>query len=188
MKEKLILKANTKKPNFKNVELDDIEKIVSIEVNCHISPWTKKNFLDSINAGYTFQVLKDDHLIIGYFIASFAADECELLNITVKKNFQRQGFGTAIINHLIKNCLKRKTLNLFLEVRKSNKNAILLYEKEGFNEVGIRPNYYKALKGKVLPIAVRLEGTILLCLFLHYKMTVKFYVMNLNILLSVLYF
>lgn len=147
-KEKLILKANTKKPNFKNVELDDIEKIVSIEVNCHISPWTKKNFLDSINAGYTFQVLKDDHLIIGYYIASFAADECELLNITVKKNFQRQGFGTAIINHLIKNCLKRKTLNLFLEVRKSNKNAILLYEKEGFNEVGIRPNYYKALKGK----------------------------------------
>jgi ribosomal-protein-alanine N-acetyltransferase len=43
--------------------------------------------------------------------------------------------------------LVRKVSNLFLEVRRSNKNAILLYEKKGFNEVGIRPNYYKTTNG-----------------------------------------
>ncbi len=51
------------------------------------------------------------------------------------------------MSHLIKNCIERKTSNLFLEVRRSNKNAILLYEKRGLNEVGIRPNYYKASDG-----------------------------------------
>ena len=148
VKEKLILKSKKEKFSFKNVELSDIEKIVLIEADCHISPWSKKNFLDSIGAGNLFQVLKEDESIIGYYIASFAADECELLNITVNKHFHKQGFGKIIISHLVKNCLERKVSNLFLEVRRSNKNAILLYEKKGFNEVGIRPNYYKALKGK----------------------------------------
>ena len=147
VKEKLILRPKKEKSSFKNVELSDIEKIVLIEADCHISPWSKTNFLDSISAGNLFQVLKEDELIIGYYIASFAADECELLNITVNKHFHRQGFGKIIISHLVKNCLVRKVSNLFLEVRRSNKNAILLYEKKGFNEVGIRPNYYKTTNG-----------------------------------------
>ena len=109
--------------------------------------WSKTNFLDSISAGNLFQVLKNDELITGYYIASFASDECELLNITVSKHLHRQGFGKTMISHLIKKCIERKTSNLFLEVRRSNKNAILLYEKKGFNEVGIRPNYYKTSDG-----------------------------------------
>jgi ribosomal-protein-alanine N-acetyltransferase len=96
----------------------------------------------------TFQVLKNDELIIGYYVASFAADECELLNITIKRDSQGKGFGKIALDHLINYCLKRETLNLFLEVRSSNKNAILLYENKGFNEVGIRPNYYKTSNGK----------------------------------------
>lgn len=148
MKEKLILKIKKQKPSFKNVELGDIEKIASIEASCHISPWTKKNFLDSMSSENTFQVLKNDELIIGYYVASFAADECELLNITIKRDSQGKGFGKIALDHLINYCLKRETLNLFLEVRSSNKNAILLYENKGFNEVGIRPNYYKTSNGK----------------------------------------
>ena len=114
VKEKLILRPKKEKSSFKNVESSDIEKIVLIEEDCHISPWSKTNFLDSIGAGNLFQVLKDDELIIGYYIASFAADECELLNITVKKHFHRQGFGKIIISHLVKNCYGRKVSNLFL--------------------------------------------------------------------------
>jgi len=114
VKEKLILKIKKQKPSFKNVELGDIEKIASIEANCHISPWTKKNFLDSMSSENTFQVLKNDELIIGYYVASFAADECELLNITIKRDSQGKGFGKIALDHLINYCLKRETLNLFL--------------------------------------------------------------------------
>ena len=140
MKEKLIPKTKKQKTNFKNVELSDIEKIVSIEADCHISPWSKRNFLDSISAGNLFQVLKDDELIIGYYIASFAADECELLNITVKKHFHRQGFGKIIISHLVKNCLVRKVSNFetFCRVEEQTGNSyktllILLFELKKFS-------------------------------------------------------
>ncbi len=39
-------------------------------------------------------------------------------------------------------------LNMFLEVRVSNKVAISLYEKKGFNEMAIRPRYYPAENGR----------------------------------------
>ena len=37
---------------------------------------------------------------------------------------------------------------IFLEVRESNDAAINLYNKFGFNELGIRANYYKRDKGR----------------------------------------
>ena len=37
---------------------------------------------------------------------------------------------------------------VFLEVRPSNPHAIALYHDEGFNEIGRRPNYYTAKKGR----------------------------------------
>ena len=49
---------------------------------------------------------------------------------------------------LIADARERKSALFFLEVRISNEVATQLYLAEGFNEVGIRPNYYPAEKGR----------------------------------------
>ena len=127
--------------NFaKKKDLDDITKI---ESNCHLSPWTRKNFIDSFEAKNLFRVLRNENDIIGYYIALFASDECQLLNITVKSELQKKGFGQLMLKNLFIDCRKADISNIFLEVRKSNLLAIRLYEKNGFNEIGIRNNYYK---------------------------------------------
>ena len=127
--------------NFaKKNDLDDVTKI---ESNCHLSPWTKKNFIDSYEAKNLFKVLRNENDIIGYYVALFATDECQLLNITVKLELQKKGFGHLMLKNLFADCRKAHILNIFLEVRKSNLLAIRLYEKNGFNEIGIRNNYYK---------------------------------------------
>jgi len=127
--------------NFaKKKDLDDITKI---ESNCHLSPWTRKNFIDSFEAKNLFRVLRNENDIIGYYIALFASDECQLLNITVKSGLQKKGFGQLLLKSLFADCRKAHISNIFLEVRKSNSLAIRLYEKNGFNEIGIRNNYYK---------------------------------------------
>ena len=46
---------------------------------------------------------------------------------------------------------------LFLEVRPSNPHAIALYESEGFNEIGKRPNYYPAAKGREDGLVMAIE-------------------------------
>jgi ribosomal-protein-alanine N-acetyltransferase len=122
---------------------DDLDEIVKIESKCHLSPWSRKNFIDSYGAKNLFKVLKSENDIIGYYIALFAVDECQLLNITVTSESQQKGFGQLMLKNLFSDCRKAKITNIFLEVRKSNLSAIKLYEKNGFNEIGIRNNYYR---------------------------------------------
>ena len=127
---------------------EDLDEIVKIENESHLTPWTKKNFIDSNNANNLFKVLKNENDIIGYYIALFVEDECQLLNITVRLGLQKKGFGQLMIKNLFTDCRKRNAINIFLEVRKSNNAAIRLYEKNGFNEIGVRNNYYKNKEGK----------------------------------------
>ena len=86
--------------------------------------------------------------IIGYCISLFAVDECQLLNITVKSDFQKKGFGELMLKNIFNECKKENIINIFLEVRRSNSSAIRLYEKNGFNEIGVRNNYYQLRDGQ----------------------------------------
>jgi ribosomal-protein-alanine N-acetyltransferase len=79
---------------------EDLGAVVKIENRCHLTPWTNKNFIDSYDAKNLFKVLKNETDIIGYYIALFASDECELLNITVKSDLQRNGFGELMLKDL----------------------------------------------------------------------------------------
>tara|TARA_B100000787_G_C16126715_1_gene265350 strand:+ start:68 stop:517 length:450 start_codon:yes stop_codon:yes gene_type:complete len=127
---------------------EDLDGVVKIENRCHLTPWTNKNFIDSYDTKNVFKVLKNETDIIGYYIALFASDECELLNITVKSGLQKKGFGQLLLEDLLNECRKKNIVNIFLEVRKSNSLAIRLYENNGFNEVGVRNNYYQNRDGK----------------------------------------
>ena len=127
---------------------EDLAEVVKIENRCHLTPWTNKNFIDSYGAKNLFKVLKNENDIIGYYIALFASDECELLNITIMSELQKKGFGELMLKDLFSECRKANIVNIFLEVRKSNLLAIRLYKKSGFNEIGIRNNYYQNKAGK----------------------------------------
>ena len=131
-----------------DVELSDLNEVVVIENNSHFSPWSKKSFEWSIRAKNTFKVFLEEKKIIGYYIALIAQDQCELLNITVTKSYQSLGLGNFMLEHLIFFCKANKVANIFLEVRVSNIAAIRLYDKNGFNELGVRDNYYRTLHGK----------------------------------------
>ena len=134
------------KINFYDKE--DLDEIVNIENKSHLTPWTKKNFTDADNANNLFKVLKSESNIVGYYIALFAAEECQLLNITVRLELKKKGFGQLMLKNLVEECRKKNIINIFLEVRASNSSAIRLYEKNGFNEIGIRKNYYKVPDGQ----------------------------------------
>ena len=126
---------------------EDLAEVVKIENRCHLTPWTNKNFIDSYDAKNLFKVLKNENDIIGYYIALFALDECELLNITITSELQKKGFGELMLKDLFSECREVNIVNIFLEVRKSNLLAIRLYKKNGFNEIGIRNNYYQNKDG-----------------------------------------
>jgi ribosomal-protein-alanine acetyltransferase len=66
-------------------------------------------------------------------------DEVEILNLAVVPEARRGGVATA----LLRETFARHSGGFFLEVRQSNLGARQLYKKLGFQEVGLRHNYYK---------------------------------------------
>ena len=130
------------------VKKEELDEIIKIENECHITPWKIQSLRESINSDNLFIAFRDGNVIIGYYIALMLANECELLNLAVKVDYQSKGIGQEILKHLLRYCKRNEVTNIFLEVRASNKIAISLYEKNGFNELGLRKNYYKKKVGR----------------------------------------
>ena len=127
----------------KEAQLTFLSEVIALENNAQLSPWSLKNFEDALTAQNLFKVFFIENKLVGYYVALLAADECQLLNIAIHSDFQNNGYGHYLIAHLKKICVDANIASIFLEVRASNKKAIRLYEKNGFNELGIRNNYYK---------------------------------------------
>jgi len=71
-----------------------------------------------------------------------AEDTADILNIGIDPDFKRQGYGKALLNHLIKELRKRYIVEILLEVRAGNQSAIQFYKSQGFEEISVRKNYY----------------------------------------------
>ena len=79
---------------------------------------------------------------LGFMIYWMVLNEMHLLNLAVHPDYRRTGIATMLVTHLIDIAQKEKILDIFLEVRVSNKKAQLLYRKFGFKPIGIRQKYY----------------------------------------------
>ena len=84
----------------------------------------------------------------GIIIAQSLVDEAELLFIFVRKVSRRTGLGAFLLNNALKHLASTGTIDVFLEVARSNRAAALLYEKNFFIPVGTRTKYYKQGKAR----------------------------------------
>jgi [ribosomal protein S18]-alanine N-acetyltransferase len=126
----------------------DIESVVSIENRLYDFPWTRGNFLDSIDSGYECRVVEDGSMAIaGYAVCMWITDEVHLLNLSVSVDRQGRGFGRAILRWLCDCVQLARGSGMLLEVRPSNRVALSLYESEGFVRIGVRKRYYPAPQG-----------------------------------------
>ena len=130
-----------------------------IEPTIYSHPWTRGNFSDSLNNGYSAWVLESSVLessvleskdvvnsgeIIGYALIMLVLDEAHLLNLSIIKTHQKQGLGRYLLEQMLQIAKNHRAANVFLEVRPSNISAIALYEKLGFCEMATRRGYYPA--------------------------------------------
>ena len=81
--------------------------------------------------------------IVGFSVAHKIDDEWELENIVVSAASRRNGVATRLLAALIEHARSAESRRIFLEVRESNHGARVLYRKAGFDEAGLRKNYYK---------------------------------------------
>lgn len=130
------------------MERNDLPAVMKNERRGYTHPWTEGIFRDCIESGYECWVLTFGDRTIGHAVSTIAAGESHILNVCVHPECQGNGFGRMLVEHLLSRAHHHEAGKVFLEVRPSNQVAQRLYEKLGFNEVGVRRNYYPAFVGR----------------------------------------
>ena len=135
-------------PRLTPMREGDLDEVMAIESAIYSHPWTRGNFVDSINAGYECRCLRLGEELLGYFVLMVAADEAHLLNLSIGARHQRRGHGTALLRDAADLARRLGARNVFLEVRPSNRGAQALYTRFGFRRIGLRRGYYPAHAGR----------------------------------------
>lgn len=140
--------------SFLPMTVADVDSVLAIESVSHIHPWTKGNFSDSLAAGHwaycvrpqLSDAVKGSYLhpevLWAYCILFPAVDELHLLNITVSPKLRRLGIGVKMMNAIEGVAAQQKIPRIILEVRPSNESALKLYQILGYEQIGLRKNYY----------------------------------------------
>ena len=129
---------------IREMQLDDLEQVMTIEEANFSVPWTETGFFTFLLREDTlFLVAEEGDKILGYCGVVTVQDEGDITNVAVEKNSQNQGIGKKLLEEMFQRTQKAGVCRLFLEVRAGNAAALHLYEKMGFVQMGIRKNYYE---------------------------------------------
>ncbi len=130
-------------------EKNDIEKsaiisgVKNIENACFSVPWSERSIEGQIfTDGAIFACICENEEIAGYVCGQTVADECELYRIAVLVSHRKKGYANMLMEYFINECKSKAIKSIFLEVRSSNAPARSLYEKSGFQMLGVRKKYY----------------------------------------------
>lgn len=122
-----------------NRNMNDAEFIAYAESVCFTNGWTRENVAALLNEESSVCVVEDD---TGYAIGRVSFDEAELYRIAVLPEKRRHHAGERLLRSFIERCASRGAEKIFLEVRSKNVPAVSLYERNGFEKISVRRNYY----------------------------------------------
>lgn len=107
-----------------------------------------KSELESENSKYI--VAKENNEIIGFAGIIVTPVDVEITNIVTKKSKRKKGIGKSLLDKLIEMAKELKSETISLEVNEKNNIAIQLYEKCGFEKVGLRKKYYNGIDNAII--------------------------------------
>lgn len=125
---------------------EDINHVVKLESEYSPASHKKQQYEAELsNALSYFYVAVDPSTdeIIGYVIFWIIENLIEIHQITVKEIYRRSGVGHTLMKTVLQKAREESVEQIYLEVRKSNQNAIAFYRKLGFTESGFRKTYYQ---------------------------------------------
>lgn len=129
--------------NIERMTENDLEQIIAIEKETFKQPWQRSFFEYDLQQPSRYcLVAKQNNIVLGYANIWHFADELQLANIAVKKEYRKQGIGTFFLQEIINIAKEKRCRSIILEVRISNTAAQYLYEKFGFRSIFIRKQYY----------------------------------------------
>ena len=140
----------------------DLDQILAIEEGSFVTPWSRNCFLEELHSRLSKMFVarttgSGERRVAGYLCAWFVADEVHILNLACHPCFRRRKAATGLLAY----CLDRAGADgmqwAYLEVRRSNDQALSLYSKFGFKPVGLRKGYYTDTREDAIVMALAMK-------------------------------
>ena len=123
---------------------DHVAQVAALEAICFADPWSEKSVASELtNPLSLWLVAMDGDRVAGYVGSQSVMGESDMMNVAVHPDYRRQGIAEGLCLALVEALKEKGNHCLTLEVRASNDPAKALYEKLGFQQVGLRKNYYR---------------------------------------------
>ena len=129
--------------SIKKINEKDIDLCYEFDLKA-ISMWSKKQWANELKKdGIKVFGLFLSNFVIGICVFHVVLDEAQINFFAISNKYRKKGFGTYLMNFLIKECEKLKISKLLLEVSHINFTAEKFYSRFDFSTTGIRRKYYK---------------------------------------------
>lgn len=118
-----------------------VPQIAALEQAIFSDAWSEKSIASELeNELALWLVALDGDTVVGYIGSQTVLGEADMMNVAVAPEYRRRGIARKLVEELIS---RLDAHSLTLEVRVSNENARRLYSSMGFQQVGLRRNYYE---------------------------------------------
>ncbi|KMY45985.1 alanine acetyltransferase [Bacillus sp. FJAT-27916] len=129
---------------FRAMTLEDLDDVMEVEHASFTLPWSREAFYNELvnNQYAVYLVVEDRGRVIGYGGQWVILDEGHITNIALLPAYRGYGLGEELMIRMMGTAKSMGVKRMTLEVRVTNHGAQKLYRKMGFQEGGIRKNYY----------------------------------------------
>ena len=122
---------------------EDVHTIAEIEKASIPQPWSEAAFAEALTQENAVTLVAEaDGEIAGFITGVFLFDNADIYSVATAEQHRKKGIGGKLLQAFF-DTLSNEVETVGLEVRESNSAAISLYEKYGFERVGLRKNFYE---------------------------------------------
>ena len=129
-------------PFFRLLGAADLPDVMRIERCCfkRVDRFELKEYLDLLEKGGLAYVIGSPVRAVMWLVR--VRRGLEIFSLATMPHWRRRGYAEMLIKHAIACMRWNRCSSLVLEVRVSNKGAIKLYRRHGFNIIRRKKNYY----------------------------------------------
>ena len=131
------------------VEIAELSrKYIEYDLGWHYTPGRIRELLKDSEKNVI--VVRQDKQLAGFGIMTYADQNANLDLLAVKSGFRRRGVGKRIVTWLEDVARTAGISNIYVQVRKVNRDAIKFYTQCGFQIIDERRRYYRATETGVI--------------------------------------
>ena len=125
----------------------DLPQVMEVErLSFAADPWTPGLFLHELKLDFSrlhlARTADAARRLVGYACWWLVGDEVHILNLAVHPEARGTGAGRALVQRILDDAVGHGAVSVSLEVRPENAAALGLYRAMGFDQIGLRKNYY----------------------------------------------